>query len=129
MFNRLLQWIKDKNRQRRESLLYEKDVIVRFDEIGVSVSWPNGDIHQMNWNLIESIAIETNDSGPWGTDFWWLLEGDGRTCAYPGGATGDIDCLAELERRFTGFSDEQVILANGCTSNARFLCCERTDEA
>jgi hypothetical protein len=72
---------------------------------------------------VQRVAIETNDSGPWGADVWWLIEGSQARCTYPGGATGDIEALKVLEHRLTGFSDERVVQVMGCTSNKRFVCC------
>lgn len=122
MFRRIVNWFKEQNRKRRESLRYEREIIVKFDDKGVTVTWPKGEVHAVQWDRIDCIAIETNDSGPWGADFWWLLEGKETRCAYPQGATGDLELLAEFPNRFPGFSDEVVIRANGCTSNARFVC-------
>jgi len=122
MFRRIREWFKEQQRKRRESLLFERDIIAKFDEIGVTVTWPKGDVHSINWEMVECIAIETNDSGPWGADFWWRLEGKETLCAYPQGATGDPELLSEYPKRFPGFSDEVVIQACGCTSNARFIC-------
>jgi hypothetical protein len=75
---------------------------------------------------VQCVAIETNDSGPWGADVWWLIEGNQSRCAYPGGATGDIDALKAMESRLTGFNDECVVQAMGCTSNRRFICWQRS---
>lgn len=129
MIRRLLDWFKEQSRKRRESLLFERAVIVTFDESGVTVTWPKGDVISASWDLIDCVAIETNDSGPWGADFWWLLEGRETRCAYPQGATGDLGLLSEFPKRFPGFSDEAVIQANGCTSNARFVCWLRNQAA
>jgi hypothetical protein len=78
------------------------------------------------WSAVERVVIETNDSGPWGADVWWLLEGEGTRCVYPHGATGDPEVLEEYMARFAGFSDAKVIEAMGSTANARFVCWERS---
>jgi len=47
------------------------------------------------------VIIETNDSGPWGADVWWLLFGsdDKVAVAFPQGASGEkavVDYLIAL---------------------------------
>lgn len=105
--------------------MFERKVIVSWDENGVAVAYPSGERHATAWDAVNCVAIETNDSGPWGADVWWLLEGASDRVAYPQGATGDEGMLAELPKRFPGFNHEAVILAMGCTDNARFVCWER----
>lgn len=125
MFERFTAWRSRRRQERREALLFERKVVVRFDESGLSVAFLEGEIQTIAWSEVRCVAIETNDSGPWGADFWWLLEGETRRCAYPQGATGELEVLAELPSRFPGFSHEAFGAANRCTSNARFVCWER----
>jgi hypothetical protein len=128
MFERLTGWWHRRRQERREALLFESKVIVSFDESGISAAFPGGEIEAIAWSEVQRVAIETNDSGPWGADFWWLLEGETRRCAYPQGATGELEAMAMFPSRFPGFSHEAVIAANCSTSNARFLCWERGKE-
>lgn len=67
------------------------------------------------------IAIETNDSGPWGADFWWLFfGGDGEiACAFPQGATGETEAM-DWMLALSGFDHEAMIRANRSTDNATF---------
>lgn len=125
MINRIIQWWHKKLEERRASAMFEREVIVRVNDVGISAAYPNGETQSLEWHNVARIAIETNDSGPWGADLWWLIEGTDIRCAYPGGATGDIEALRVFPTKFPGFSDEAVIKANGCTSNARFVCWER----
>lgn len=106
--------------------MFEREVIVSFNEQGVAVRYPKGEAQSIDWDSVLSVAIETNDSGPWGADVWWLLEGADKRIAYPQGATGDTEMLAQYPARFPGFIDEQVIQAMGSTDNARFVCWERS---
>jgi hypothetical protein len=115
-------WLKRKFQERKEAVFFERQVLVRCNESGIFAAYPAGEIQSISWSAVTCIAIETNDGGPWGADLWWLIEGHESRCVYPGGATGDIEALAVLESLFPGFSDETVIKANGCTSNARFVC-------
>jgi hypothetical protein len=67
------------------------------------------------------VAIETNDSGPWGADVWWLLFGaDGKlACAFPQGASGDEAVIDRLTR-LPGFDHEKMMDAMCSTGNALF---------
>jgi hypothetical protein len=126
MISSLVAWFRRKREERIAAVMFERQVIVCFDEEGISAAYPDGTIQAITWSAVERLAIETNDSGPWGADVWWLLEGKGTRCVYPQGATGDPEALAEYPKRFPGFSDTNVIEAMGCTSNARFVCWERS---
>jgi hypothetical protein len=123
-----ISWLRKKWGARKAAVLFEKQVVVHTDESGISAFFPNGDKEAITWAEVERVAIETNDSGPWGADFWWLFEGKEKRCAYPQGATGEHEVLKNLPQRFPGFSDESVITANGCTSNSRFVCWDRKTE-
>lgn len=114
-------WFRRKREERAAAVMFERQVVVRFDEVGLSAAYPDGSGQKISWSEVDCVAIEMNDSGPWGADVWWLLEGKGKRCTYPQGATGDAEALAEYPRRFPGFSDAAVIEAMGCTSNARFV--------
>ena len=84
---------------------------------------PDGVIERVPVQDVKEVAIETNSSGPWGTDVWWLITGatpDAR-CAYPGGATGE-QAMLQWFHGLPGFDDNAVITAMGSTSNARFVC-------
>jgi len=122
MFKAFKDWLERRKQERLESVQFEKRIIVRWNDQSISATYESGEIQSIDWADIRCIAIETNDTGPWGADLWWLLEGDSHKCIYPGGATGDIEALTEFQSRFTGFDDQMVINANGCTSNARFVC-------
>lgn len=66
-----------------------------------------------------AVYVETNDSGPWGADLWWLLnDKSGQTkVAFPQMATGEDAVIARLER-LPGFE----IKGMNSTEHARFLC-------
>lgn len=129
MLERISAWWHRKQQERRDALMFERKVIVRCDEEGISAAFPSGKNEAIAWSEVQRVAIETNDSGPWGSDLWWLLEGDAKRCAYPLGATGEREALALFPAKFPGFSHEAVIEAHGSTSNARFLCWERSNHA
>jgi hypothetical protein len=127
MVRGLIRWFQRKREERAAAVMFERQVIVRFSEQAISAAYPDGTTQSIAWSDVLRIAIETNDSGPWGADVWWSLEGAAGRCAYPQGATGDPEALAEYPKRFRGFSDTKVIEAMGCTSNARFVCWGRSD--
>jgi hypothetical protein len=66
-----------------------------------------------------AVQVETNDSGPWGADVWWLLEDkSGETkVSFPQLATGEEAALARL-RLLPGFE----IRGMNSGENARFVC-------
>ena len=125
MFGNVITWFRRKREERRSALMFERQVVVKFDDAGIAAAYPGGEVQSISWSEVQCVAIETNDSGPWGADLWWLLEGGPNRCAYPGGARGEQEALAEYPKRFSGFSDAAVIEAMGCTSNARFVCWQR----
>ena len=124
MFNKIAAWFAEKKKQRGEAVMFERAILVKFDQDNISATYPDGAVQAIAWKDVHRVTIETNDSGPWGADVWWLLEGLRDRCVYPQGATGEAEVLPELQNRFPGFSDQAVITAMGSTSNARFVCWE-----
>lgn len=122
---RIRRWFGRWQETRGPGFLAEAQVLVQFDEAGIAATYPDGTKLAIAWAEVGCIAIETNDSGPWGADLWWHLEGAGKRCSYPGGATGEREALAGFPEHFPGFSHEAVIAAMGSTSNARFVCWQR----
>jgi hypothetical protein len=66
-----------------------------------------------------AVYVETNDSGPWGADVWWVLDDkDGQTrVVFPQMATGDYAVLERLQL-LPGFE----VRGMNSTENARFKC-------
>jgi len=122
---RFFDWLRDKMAARKSALMFERQVVVTTTDAGISAAFPNGETQSISWADVDCVAIETNDSGPWGADFWWVLEGKNGRCAYPQGATGDLEVLDLLPTYFQGFCHGQVIQADRSTSNAQFVCWER----
>lgn len=70
---------------------------------------------------LSAVVVETNDSGPWGLDVWWLLF-DAReqlVCAFPQGAAGESGVLDRL-MALPGFDYGQLSKAMRSTANDRF---------
>ena len=125
MFEQLKNWLKGWLEARASAAMPESRIIVTTDDSGVRAEYPDGPTQQVSWKEITRVTIETNDSGPWGADLWWVLEGGRTRCAYPGGATGEQEALKSYESRLPGFDWEAVIRASGSTGNATFTCWER----
>ena len=66
-----------------------------------------------------SVSVETNDSGPWGADVWWLLNDmSGKTkVAFPQLATGE-DAVLERLQLLPGFE----VRGMNSGENAQFIC-------
>ncbi|QUD87814.1 hypothetical protein [Phenylobacterium montanum] len=87
----------------------------------ISVTDGEGQIKRINKADLSGLAIETNDSGPWGADVWWLIFGDEDqlACTFPQGATGEgavVDFLTSLP----SFDHSEMIKAMTSTGNAVF---------
>lgn len=94
---------------------------VALDGERIAVTEPDGKVESVGKDALSAIVVETNDSGPWGIDLWWLLFGpdDRLACAVPGGATGET-ALVDFVSALPGFSHAAMIKAMGSTANARF---------
>lgn len=103
----------------------ETRIVVSSDESGVTVVCPFLELQSIRWNQIDRIVIETNDSGPWGDDVWWVLEGSDRIVKYPLGASRDAAMVEIYPQRFAGFDYEAMFQAMTCTECARFVCWAR----
>jgi hypothetical protein len=66
-----------------------------------------------------AVYVETNDTGPWGADVWWLLnDRAGQTkVAFPQMATGEGAVLERLQL-LPGFE----VRGMNSTENACFMC-------
>ena len=87
----------------------------------LSARYPSGETQTMSWSELTTIEIQTNDSGPWGADFWWVLSGPRDKVFYPQGASGERELMEKL-LALPEFDTEEFTRACGCTSNATFLC-------
>jgi len=104
-------------------LLPESKFIVEVTETGIINHRPEGKTEAVLFSDLAAVIIETNDTGPWGSDVWWLLLGKDLQsgCVYPGGATGEREALIALQH-LPGFDNEALIQAMGSCNNAKFLC-------
>jgi hypothetical protein len=131
MIGRLSRWWRAIAQKRREARMWERKIIVCLDDRGISATYPpsaklpDGKTYAIGWSDVRCVAIETNDSGPWGADFWYLVEGDNQLCAFPQGATGELAAISEFPKKLPSFDFELVMKAVSWTSNARFVCWKR----
>jgi hypothetical protein len=95
--------------------------IVTVDTDLVQVTDLQGVISSIAKAQITGIAIETNDSGPWGADVWWMLFGpeDQLVCAFPQGATGE-DVALDYFMKLPAFDHAEMIKAMSSAENAVF---------
>lgn len=87
------------------------------DEIVCRV--PGQPEQRISMSDLKAVHVETNDSGPWGADVWWVLSdarGDEKV-AFPQLATGE-DRVLERLRLLPGFE----VKGMNSAQNARFLC-------
>ncbi len=84
---------------------------------------PEGTVERVSISKLKLVMIETNDSGPWGADVWWMLIGSDLTsgCVFPQGATGESDVLAVVQK-LPGFDNQVLVAAMTSTENKRFVC-------
>lgn len=103
---------------------------VTVDDARISVRDPDGTVNSVSRAALSAIIIETNGSGPWGIDLWWLMFGDDGelACAVPGGATGET-ILADFASALPGFSHAQRAEALRSTANARFSLWRKAGDA
>jgi len=95
--------------------------VVGLDGGDIRVSDGDGVSRSLALCDLSGVVIETNDSGPWGADLWWLFFGsdDHLACAFPQGATGEQALIDHL-MGFPGFDHGAMIQAMGSTDNAVF---------
>jgi hypothetical protein len=115
-------WFKKK----KPSLQPEERWLVAVDGDRISVRDDAGQTASVIKEELSGVAIETNDSGPWGADVWWLLfDGDGQlACAYPQGATGEETALKYLSA-LPSFDHGEMIRAMTSTDNEAFVVWQR----
>lgn len=90
----------------------------------VAVVTPDGRRHAVSLATLAEVAVETNDSGPWGADVWTVFLGPDGACPVPQGTEGD-EAMWDVFRRLPGFDYAQVIDAMGCAENRTFVVWRR----
>lgn len=99
----------------------EAKFVLSFDGSVISLNDPNGKNFRIAVSDLQTVMVETNDTGPWGMDVWWvLLDSQGRPdVIYPQGATGEAQVMDFL-MALPGFNQAEMINAMGSAENAAF---------
>jgi hypothetical protein len=96
----------------------EAGYTVKLEANRLSCERPDGTVEQIEFDKVASVFVETNDSGPWGIDVWWILNTtDGAVCRYPLGATGEAAVTTALHA-LPGFE----VRGMDSAYNAQFEC-------
>jgi hypothetical protein len=117
-------WLK---RTAKQELQPEAQWRVEIDVESIRVFDQAGNLSCVALSALSGVIIETNDSGPWGADVWWLFFGeeDRLSCAFPQGAKGEQAVLDYV----MGLPDadlKAMISAMGSADNAFFPVWRRT---
>lgn len=94
---------------------------VEADDERIAVIDPAGTFAAIRQSDLSRIIIETNDSGPFAEDVWWLLLGADERVAvrFPQSAEGEHDAVETL-LKLPGFDYEMMIAAMGSTDHGFF---------
>ena len=113
----LFGWLK----KRKQRIQKEARWTVAVDDTEICITDHEGNTKSVAKTELSRVMVETNDTGPWGTDVWWLLFGENQqlTCAFPHGATG-YQLATDYFARLEGFDHAALIAAMGSTQNAFF---------
>jgi len=105
--------------------MHEGDWVVEIRDDKLMVITPTGESSQIQFHDVKGIAIETNDSGPWGADVIWHITDGEITIHFPMGATGEKEVVDEL-MKLEGFDHQEMISAMGSVNNGVFIPLNRT---
>lgn len=113
---RIFNWFRKKYIPERVEC--DNDKIVRYV--------PDGSIESVEWSMLNEIRIITTDEGPWSEDIYWLFIGinESEGCAVSNSAEG-FSKLFDYFENLSGFKDDIVVKAMGCTTNASFTVWEK----
>lgn len=104
----------------------ESKWVITIDSDRINVRDVAGQVNFVAKGDLTGVAIETNDSGPWGIDFWWLLfeRKDQLACVFPQGATGE-EAFIEYISALPSFDHGALGKAISSTDNATFHVWQR----
>ena len=110
-----------RTRDKAKRLMPESKWIVQCEGEVLRATDDKQSAKQLAKSDLTGVIVETNDSGPWGADVWWLLFGpdDRVAVAYPQGATGE-DAMLNYLMSLPGFDNEKMTEAMHSTDNAVF---------
>lgn len=103
----------------------ESQFIIQVTDTEIVCHRPDGSYEKVAWDDLQKVEILTPSERPFPPDVLWLLHGKDKGCVIPQGATGDSELL-ELLQRLPGFDNTSFMQAMGSTSEASFICWEKT---
>ena len=111
----------------QKPLMPEGKWLVECEGDVLRVTDDRGNVKELPKPKLSGVVVETNDSGPWGADVWWLLFGADEQVAlvYPQGATGE-DAVLNYITALSGFDYNKMTEAMCSTSNAVFPVWKRS---
>ena len=118
----MLDWL----RRKIQSRVPECHWSVRVADGAIWTSDGQGTTLNLSLTKLESVVVATDDSGPWGDDFVFLLYSDDPepVGVFPLEADGRADFVDWLSRQ-PGYLDGEMRKASGSTSVARFVVYQR----
>jgi len=80
-------------------MVLEERYLVRFEDRAFTTVYPDGEVVTLPLEEITRVVIETSDTGPVGSDVWWILYGkdETETLYFPLGATGYSEAVSALD--------------------------------
>jgi len=114
-------------RRKPAPLLPESLWQVALGDGTLAVTDDHGQTRSLCLDALTRVAVETNDSGPWGADVWWLFFTDGseHACAFPQGATGEAAAIGYISA-LPDFDHGAMIRAMQSADNASFPLWRKT---
>lgn len=99
----------------------EQRTRVVVDEVGIRCIRPDGEVHEVGWAGRLSVAVETNDGGPFVEDVYYHLVGPAYSFYVPQSAQG-ADLLVDRILQLPGLDGRAFSSAMCCTDVAYFPC-------
>jgi len=106
--------------------MFEEKWVVELKDNRLSVTTPAHENAQILFDQIKGVAIETNDTGPFGSDVIWHISDGKVTIQFPMGATGERQAIYALQQ-LDGFDNQAVIDAMACTENRVFIALNKLE--
>jgi hypothetical protein len=101
-------------------------VTVEIDDEGITLT-RGATSQRITWHDLSLVAIMTTGVGPFGNDFFWILEGANKRLAVANTTAGAQDLLAALQD-LPDFDNMAVLNASGSAEDRIFLCWRRQED-